>query len=198
MFVARTFQYRIPLDRRHKLSLYRIATRTSLLSSIMNSRKRESDTTVVVASNNSTSFSPDEKAKPRLKVRVQRFHGVAKWTWNAGSEDEVCGICQSAYEGVAPGVKYPGDECPVVYGKCGHAYVVFCKSTFSASIGSAVPFLTFTFFCSFLSVSCKSFHLVCVATWLNSSRQTCPMCRYVVGRAREGGMYLLWFSPNRK
>jgi hypothetical protein len=38
---------------------------------------------------------------------------------NAGSDDEVCGICQSAFEGVAPGVKYPGDECPVVFGKCG-------------------------------------------------------------------------------
>ena len=33
-----------------------------------------------------------------------------------------------------------------------------------------------------------SFHLVCVATWLNSSRQTCPMCRYVVGMAGYTGM----------
>jgi anaphase-promoting complex subunit 11 len=57
-------------------------------------------------------------------------------------EEEVCGICQSAFEGTPPGVKYPGDEAPVVFGVCGHA-----------------------------------FHLQCVATWLNSSRQTCPICR---------------------
>ena len=79
-------------------------------------------------------------SKSKLRVRIKRFHGVARWTWNAGSDDEVCGICQSAFEGVAPGIKYPGDECPVVFGKCGHA-----------------------------------FHLQCVATWLNSSRQTCPV-----------------------
>ena len=28
--------------------------------------------------------------------------------------DDVCIICQSAFKGVAPGVKFPGDECPVV------------------------------------------------------------------------------------
>ena len=128
----------------------------------MASRKRPSDTTVVVAAHddnnnaNNTRTNVDggkpwmtddpnvmkNQSKSRLKVKILRYHAVAKWTWNAGSEDEVCGICQSAFEGVAPGVKYPGDECPVVFGKCGHA-----------------------------------FHLQCVSTWLNSSRNTCPMCR---------------------
>lgn len=83
----------------------------------MSSRKRQSDTTVIKSSGTSNdSVGPSS----RLRVRVKRFHGVARWTWNAGSEDEVCGICQSAFEGVAPGIKYPGDECPVVFGKCGH------------------------------------------------------------------------------
>ena len=131
----------------------------------MTSRKRPSDTAIVVVgaahdpsslSNDTTTnmtslplFTPITSSittcsttKSRLRVRMKRFHGVAKWTWNAGSDDEVCGICQSAFEGVAPGVKYPGDECPVVFGKCGHA-----------------------------------FHLQCVSTWLNSSRNTCPICR---------------------
>ncbi len=110
----------------------------------MNSRKRESDTTIVTQMDLNTSNPNVATKQTRLKVRIKRFHGVARWTWNAGSDDEVCGICQSAFEGVAPGIKYPGDECPVVFGKCGHA-----------------------------------FHLQCVATWLNSSRQTCPICRYV-------------------
>jgi len=52
-------------------------------------------------------------------------------------EDEVCGICQSAFEGVAPGVKFPGDECPVVWGKCGHSFHLQCVSTWlGTSAGS--------------------------------------------------------------
>ena len=27
---------------------------------------------------------------------------------------------------MAPGVKFPGDECPVVFGKCGHAFHLQC------------------------------------------------------------------------
>lgn len=108
----------------------------------MTSRKRQSDTTIVTKTIYRDNHVTEENCKTRLRVRIKRYHSVAKWTWNAGSDDEVCGICQSAFEGVAPGIKYPGDECPVVFGVCGHA-----------------------------------FHLQCVATWLNSSRQTCPICR---------------------
>jgi hypothetical protein len=87
------------------------------------SRKRSSDTAVVPS-----------KPPSRLRVRLKRFHGVAKWTWNAN--DDVCGICHSAFEGVAPGVKYPGDECPVVWGKCGtfdSIFVVSAKTVTSVS-----------------------------------------------------------------
>jgi len=52
--------------------------------------------------------------KTKLKINIKRWHGVAKWTWGVGDEDDVCIVCQSAFEGVAPGVKFPGDECPVV------------------------------------------------------------------------------------
>jgi hypothetical protein len=78
--------------------------------------KRQSDTEVVADSNRRPNnegkteggFPPSNHntattAAPKLRVRIRRFHGVAKWTWNAGSDDdEVCGICQSAFEGVAP------------------------------------------------------------------------------------------------
>lgn len=123
------------------------------MNSSSTSRKRQSDTTIITSSQridpemtlvDGKPKATNSSSSSRLRVRIKRFHGVARWTWNAGSDDEVCGICQSAFEGVAPGIKYPGDECPVVFGKCGHA-----------------------------------FHLQCVATWLNSSRQTCPICRYV-------------------
>ena len=144
------------------------------------SRKRSSDThilnddvnmsTVAAASSGSARNLPTS-SRPKLRVRIKRYHAVAKWTWNVAGykpgseqtnsnssnnnnnlltdvdvdeeeEDDVCGICQSPFEGTPPGVKYPGDEAPVVFGVCGHA-----------------------------------FHLQCVATWLNASRNTCPICR---------------------
>mmetsp|Transcript_886 Transcript_886/g.1728 ORF Transcript_886/g.1728 Transcript_886/m.1728 type:complete len:155 (-) Transcript_886:68-532(-) len=112
-------------------------------------------------SNNNNFSSPGKKTnssnnagtETKLKIKIKRYHGVAKWTWGVSGfnndddddEDEVCIVCQSAFEGCAPGVKYPGDESPVVFGKCKHA-----------------------------------FHLQCVSTWLqsqNSNNPTCPTCR---------------------
>jgi hypothetical protein len=88
------------------------------------SRKRSSDTKVIKFDNQDmliTSSSTDGKsysptrARPKLRVRIKKWHGIAHWTWNCGEEDDLCGICQSPYEGVAPNCKYPGDECPVVW-----------------------------------------------------------------------------------
>lgn len=71
------------------------------------------------------SSSPSKKTKTKLRIKVKRWHGVAKWTWGVGDdEDDVCIVCQSAFEGVAPGVKFPGDECPVVV-SCLCLYLLF-------------------------------------------------------------------------
>jgi hypothetical protein len=84
--------------------------------------------------NNNNFSSPGKKTnssnnnagtETKLKIKIKRYHGVAKWTWGVSGfnndddddEDEVCIVCQSAFEGCAPGVKYPGDESPVVFGK---------------------------------------------------------------------------------
>ena len=110
------------------------------------SRKRSSDDTttpaddVTMCTPTITSSSGSSSSKTKLRVRIKQFHGVAKWTWNVGGsgdnnndntntdgnndgnddeEDDVCGICQSAFEGCPPGVKFPGDESPVVFGLCG-------------------------------------------------------------------------------
>jgi anaphase-promoting complex subunit 11 len=124
------------------------------------SRKRRSDTTMVTANANNNanninnnnnenktaaeSFEHDndnhathaEKAQPRttLRVHIQRFHGVAQWSWNAN--DDVCGICQSAFEGTAPGVTLPGDHSPVVWGRCLHAFHLQCVSKWLQSANS--------------------------------------------------------------
>ena len=75
----------------------------------------EVDTNNAAPSSSTTTINNATKTKTKLKIRVKRWHGVAKWTWGVGDdEDDVCIVCQSAFEGVAPGVKFPGDECPVV------------------------------------------------------------------------------------
>mmetsp|Transcript_20171 Transcript_20171/g.41126 ORF Transcript_20171/g.41126 Transcript_20171/m.41126 type:complete len:184 (-) Transcript_20171:371-922(-) len=88
------------------------------------------------------------KPPPKLKVRIKRFHGVARWSWNVGGsavraasfsggqhqhqqqqedeEEDVCGICQNPFEGVAPGMKYPGDDCPLERGPCNHCFHLQC------------------------------------------------------------------------
>ena len=93
----------------------------------MSSRKRRSETTVKEKSETTmTATSQPQAPKTRIKVRIRRFHGVAQWSWNAN--DDVCGICQAAFEGTAPGVKYPGEDCPVVWGRCQHAFHLQCVS----------------------------------------------------------------------
>lgn len=66
-------------------------------------------------SSTQSSSPSDSSTKTKLRIKIKRWHGVAKWTWGVGDdEDDVCIVCQTAFEGVAPGAKFPGDECPVV------------------------------------------------------------------------------------
>ena len=67
----------------------------------------------------------------KLGVRVVSWQAVAAWTWNAG--DDVCGICRNAFDACAPEAKFPGDDSPVVWGQCGHAYHLQCITKWLAS-----------------------------------------------------------------
>mmetsp|Transcript_9480 Transcript_9480/g.34769 ORF Transcript_9480/g.34769 Transcript_9480/m.34769 type:complete len:102 (+) Transcript_9480:212-517(+) len=59
-----------------------------------------------------------------FEVEIKKWHTIASWSWGAG--DDVCGICRIPYEGCAPEAKYPGDDSPVVWGRCGHAFHLQC------------------------------------------------------------------------
>jgi anaphase-promoting complex subunit 11 len=59
-----------------------------------------------------------------FSVKIKRWQAVGVWTWDAG--DDVCGICCNAYDGCAQDAKYPGDDSPVVWGSCGHAFHLQC------------------------------------------------------------------------
>ncbi|XP_004287933.1 PREDICTED: anaphase-promoting complex subunit 11-like isoform 1 [Fragaria vesca subsp. vesca] len=53
-----------------------------------------------------------------------RWHAVAAWTWDA--QDETCGICRMAFDGCCPDCKLPGDDCPLIWGACNHAFHLHC------------------------------------------------------------------------
>ncbi|KAM0832577.1 hypothetical protein ACQ4PT_064806 [Festuca glaucescens] len=55
-----------------------------------------------------------------MKVKVLQWHAVASWTWDA--QDETCGICRMAFDGCCPDCKFPGDDCPIIWGACNHAF----------------------------------------------------------------------------
>ena len=40
--------------------------------------------------------------------------------------DDVCGICRASFDACPPEAKYPGDDCPVVWGVCSHAFHIQC------------------------------------------------------------------------
>ncbi|XP_043714645.1 anaphase-promoting complex subunit 11-like [Telopea speciosissima] len=56
--------------------------------------------------------------------KARWLHAVASWTWDA--QDETCGICRMAFDGCCPNWKLPGDDCPLIWGACNHAFHLHC------------------------------------------------------------------------
>lgn len=46
------------------------------------------------------------------------YTGVAVWKWVAN--DDTCGICRMPFDSCCTDCKYPGDDCPLVWGQCSH------------------------------------------------------------------------------
>jgi anaphase-promoting complex subunit 11 len=145
-------------------------------SSNITSRKRRNETTDIAISSDritnenamtqrnqpqipetstSSNAAATPKAKVHMNIRMKRYHGIAFWTWGANTKDDVCSICQNAFEGVCPGVKYPGEDCPVVWGKCYHAFHLQCINTWLTSTNLAAA----------------------SATTSIQNKNSCPICR---------------------
>jgi len=60
-----------------------------------------------------------------MKVKIIKWNAVATWRWDI-PEDDVCGICQVHFDGTCPTCKYPGDDCSLLSGKCGHNFHMHC------------------------------------------------------------------------
>jgi len=60
-----------------------------------------------------------------MKAKVVSWKPVALWKWDM-MDEHICGICNTEFEMAAPGVKFPGDDSPIVLGRCGHAFHIQC------------------------------------------------------------------------
>ncbi|OMP10974.1 Zinc finger, RING/FYVE/PHD-type [Corchorus olitorius] len=69
-------------------------------------------------------FSPNAEGTVILVLHEYRWHAVASWTWDA--QDETCGICRMAFDGCCSDCKLPGDDCPLIWGACNHAFHLHC------------------------------------------------------------------------
>ncbi|KAI8971389.1 anaphase-promoting complex subunit 11 [Pilobolus umbonatus] len=63
-----------------------------------------------------------------MKIHVRSWNLAAQWSWRVAGED-ICSICQSAYESCCPSCTMPGDDCPVVWGECSHIFHLHCIET---------------------------------------------------------------------
>ncbi|KAI3390317.1 hypothetical protein diail_10127 [Diaporthe ilicicola] len=62
-----------------------------------------------------------------MKVKIKKWAAVATWRWDI-PEDDVCGICQIHFDGSCPSCRFPGDDCEILSGKCGHNFHKHCIS----------------------------------------------------------------------
>lgn len=45
----------------------------------------------------------------------------------------MCGICRAPFDGNPPEAAFPGDDAPVVWGMCGHAFHIQCINKWLSS-----------------------------------------------------------------
>ncbi|KAI8339145.1 anaphase-promoting complex subunit Apc11 [Chlamydoabsidia padenii] len=60
-----------------------------------------------------------------MKMNIKSWTMAAYWKWDVKDED-ICGICQSDLDGCCQQCLMPGDDCPVVWGECGHVFHLHC------------------------------------------------------------------------
>ncbi|KAK0559904.1 ubiquitin-protein ligase Anaphase Promoting Complex [Tilletia horrida] len=61
-----------------------------------------------------------------MKVKIKNYRAVGYWVWDTRDPDDVCGICQSNFDGCCATCKEPGDACPLLFGECTHEFHMHC------------------------------------------------------------------------
>ncbi|KAI9376453.1 anaphase-promoting complex subunit 11 RING-H2 finger-domain-containing protein [Aspergillus egyptiacus] len=73
-----------------------------------------------------------------MKVTLKEWNAVATWRWDM-PEDEVCGICRVQFDGTCPTCKFPGDDCSLLLGKCGHSFHMTLPAMSLPKLASSPP-----------------------------------------------------------
>ena len=62
-----------------------------------------------------------------LKIKIKEWKTVASWHWETGDEKK-CSICRFAFDATCNSgdCKFPGDDCPLVWGTCTHKFHLHC------------------------------------------------------------------------
>mmetsp|Transcript_707 Transcript_707/g.1071 ORF Transcript_707/g.1071 Transcript_707/m.1071 type:complete len:86 (+) Transcript_707:84-341(+) len=59
-----------------------------------------------------------------MDVKIKSWHAVGSWKWIVSDTD--CGICRMPFDSFCSDCKYPGDDCPPVWGACTHIFHMHC------------------------------------------------------------------------
>lgn len=72
------------------------------------------------------------------RIKIKSWKTLAAWKWNF-QKDNICTICTTEYELAAPGYKFPGDDSPIVIGRCGHAFHIQCIEKWLSQYHDSCP-----------------------------------------------------------
>ncbi|SYW81723.1 uncharacterized protein UHO2_00227 [Ustilago hordei] len=112
-----------------------------------------------------------------MKVKVKSWNAVAYWLWDVKDPDDICGICQSNFDGCCASCKEPGDSCPLRK-SCQQNQANMRRLQASSKlllIRSLLIFIPASPSTVFGKCS-HEFHLHCIMKWLQDN-DGCPSCR---------------------
>ena len=67
-----------------------------------------------------------------MKYRIKKYTAVAAWHWNIpDSDNRTCRICHQDFDNTCAKCRIPGDECPIIFGKCKHYFHLHCIHTWN-------------------------------------------------------------------
>lgn len=67
-----------------------------------------------------------------MKYRIKKYTAIAAWHWNIpDSENRTCRICHQDFDNTCAKCRVPGDECPIIFGKCKHYFHLHCIHTWN-------------------------------------------------------------------
>ena len=64
-----------------------------------------------------------------MKYKIKKYTALATWHWSIPDKDNRdCRICRQDFDAPCATQKcrFPGDDCPIIFGKCKHYFHLHC------------------------------------------------------------------------